>query len=98
MISSKIIEDDKIKEAEEEIGLKDIKPQIGPKERISGKYNYFDQWYTLKIDKLAEDFVIDKSEVEQVKWFPREELLREIQANPDKFLKNMKRRVEIFCK
>ncbi len=33
-----------IKEAEEEIGLRAIKPIPGPKVRMAGEYNYFDQW------------------------------------------------------
>jgi hypothetical protein len=38
-----------IKEAEEEIGLKNIRPTLGPKIRMTGEYNYFDQWYTLNL-------------------------------------------------
>jgi isopentenyldiphosphate isomerase len=40
-----------IKETEEEIGLKNIVPILGPKVRERGKHNYFDQWYTLITDK-----------------------------------------------
>ena len=43
--------DNIVKEAGEEIGLRNIKPQTGPKIRIFGEHNYFDQWYLLKIDK-----------------------------------------------
>ncbi len=76
-----------IKEAEEEIGLKNIKPIPGPKVRMAGEYSYFDQWYTLTVDKPAEDFVIQEEEVEQVKWFMRDELIKELCDSPGKYLK-----------
>lgn len=78
-----------IKEAEEEIGLKDIKPILGPKVRMTGEYNYFDQWYTLTIDKPAEDFTIQEEEVEQVKWFTRAELEKELREHPENYLKGL---------
>ena len=65
-----------IKEAEEEIGLKDIVPQ----------------------DKTLDEFVIDESEVAEVRWFTKDELQKEIQADPTKFLKSMQHLVELFCK
>ena len=90
--------DNIIKEAEEEIGLKNIKPLTGPKIRRSGEYNYFGQWYLLEIDKPINEFMIDRNEVESIKWFSKKDLLKEIQDHPDKFLENMKERVELFCK
>jgi isopentenyldiphosphate isomerase len=78
-----------IKEAEEEIGLKDIQPIPGPRVRMSDEYNYFDQWYTLVVDKPAEDFVVQEEEVEQVKWFTRTELTKELQEHPEKYLKGL---------
>ena len=87
-----------MKEAEEEIGLRNITPKLGPKIRISGKYNYFCQLYLLEIDKSINEFVTDREEVEQITWFPKNELLKEVQNYPDKFLKNMRRYIELFCK
>jgi isopentenyl-diphosphate Delta-isomerase len=75
-----------IKEAEEEIGLKDIKPTLGPKRRISNEDNYFCQWYKLTTDKPAEDFTIQEEEVKQVKWFSKAELQKELQERPYNFL------------
>lgn len=89
-------EDNIRKETEEEIGLRNITPQTGPKERVSGEHNYFVQWHLVKIDKPENEFIIDKNEVEEVEWFSKEELRQEIKANPDKFLENMKRWIEIF--
>jgi len=85
-----------IKETEEEIGLKDIKPVKGPKLRIRGKYHYFLQWFFFSIDKRAENFVIDKEEVAEVRWFSKEELLESIKAEPDKFLSRLDTYVEAF--
>jgi isopentenyl-diphosphate delta-isomerase len=79
-----------IKEAEEEVGLKGIKPIPGPNIRVRGEYNYFDQWYTLVVDKPAEDFTIQEEEVEQVKWLTRAELEKELQEHPEKYLKGLK--------
>ncbi|OGI18971.1 MAG: hypothetical protein A3J06_04570 [Candidatus Moranbacteria bacterium RIFCSPLOWO2_02_FULL_48_19] len=87
-----------IKEAEEEIGLKDIVPQVGSKERTRTRYNYFCQWYFLVVDKTLDEFVIDESEVAEVRWFTKDELQKEIQADPTKFLKSMQHLVELFCK
>lgn len=78
-----------IKEAEEEIGLKNIKPVLGPKVRMTDEYNYFDQWYTLTADKPADEFVIQEDEVEQVKWFKRADLEKELHENPEKYLKGL---------
>jgi isopentenyldiphosphate isomerase len=78
-----------LKEAEEEIGLKDIHPTLGPKRRERGEHNYFGQWYLLTIDKPVEDFTIQEEEVEQIKWFARSELEKDICDNPEKYLKGI---------
>lgn len=85
-----------VKEAEEEIGLQDIKASLGPKRHVSDEYNYFCQWYTLVIDKPVEDFVIQEEEVEQVKWFTRTELEKELREHPDKYLKGLDWAMEVF--
>lgn len=86
-----------IKEAKEEIGLENINPKIGPKIRKTGEYNYFGQWFLLKIDKSIDEFVIDKNEVEQLKWLSKDKLLNEVENFPDKFLKNIRQNIEMFC-
>ena len=78
-----------IKEAEEEVGLADIKPVKSKKRRYSGEHNYFSQWYTLVVDKPAEAFTIQEEEVQQVKWFSRDELAKELRDNPDNYLKGL---------
>ena len=90
--------DNIIKETEEEIGLKNVKPQAGPKIRIHGEHNYFCQWYLLNIDKPINEFIIDRKEVDSIRWFSKDDISKDIQDSPDKFLKNMKQWIELFSK
>ena len=85
-----------IKETEEEIGLKNIKPQKGLKIKMVTKYNYFCQWYFLKIDRNLEEFKIQKSEIEEIEWFSREELSHKINENQDEFILSVRRGLEMF--
>ena len=87
-----------IKEAEEELGLKNIKPQIGPKTKTENEYIHFTQWYILKIDKKIDKFKIQEDEVEEIAWFPQEELKKQIQKYPKKFLPEFKRYFDLFYK
>lgn len=85
-----------IKEAQEEIGLINIKPEIGPKIMIEGERRYFTQWYRLVIDKDIKDFKIQENEVEALQWFSLKELTEELKNNPDKFLKRMGKYLQLF--
>ncbi len=84
-----------IKEAEEEIGLKNIKPIIGPKDRRSTSHEYFAQWFTIVIPK---DIVltIQKEEVEKIQWFSSKELIIFHSKNPEMFLQNFDRCINTF--
>lgn len=82
-------EENIIKEAEEELGLTGVRIAKGPKVRITGEHNYFAQWFTAVVDKSATDFKFQELEIEQIKWFKRDELLQEINKQPDDFLKSM---------
>ncbi len=83
-----------IKEAEEELGLENIMPKIGPKLRVAQDYNYFCQWYLLEIDKPVEEFKIQKEEVEEVKWISQKELLAKIKEKPENFVEAIKEWIE----
>lgn len=87
-----------VKEAEEEIGLKETEFLKGPKVRIYGKHNFFCQWFILKTESKLSEFKIQKEEVDEIKWFSKETLLKEIELNPEKFLLNMKKYTELFIK
>lgn len=82
------------KEAEEELGIKDLKFEKGPKRFIVNVWKHFTQWYFLTIDK--EDFDFNKEEIEEIKWYSNEEFLKEIEENPEKFVASMKERFELF--
>ena len=75
------------KETEEEIGLVGVKFIEEKYERIFGDHNYFLKVFKLIIDKDINEFKIQEEEVEQIKWFKRDELLEELKQNPNNFLK-----------
>jgi isopentenyl-diphosphate Delta-isomerase len=85
-----------IKEAREEIGVGSYTFNLGPKMRVTSPHNHFTQWFTLVIDKPLESFNIQKEEVDKIQWFDKDELLDEMQDNPDKFIKSLVRDREIF--
>jgi len=85
-----------IKETEEELGLKNTKPILGPKTENKGEYYHFTQWYILIIDKNINEFKIKKDEVEKIKWFSKEKLLKELEINAEKFLPKMREYVKLF--
>ena len=71
-----------IKEAEEELGLRDIQPTPRIKQRISDDHEYFVQWYTLVLDRPITSFTIAEDEIEQIRWFTREELTEDFFKHP----------------
>lgn len=85
-----------IKEAEEELGLKNIKPKIGPKTKTDNEYHNFTQWFLLNVDLNITQFKIQEDEVEEIKWFSPEELKKQFQENTDEFLPTMKKYFELF--
>lgn len=79
-----------MKEIFEELGLKDVQLQLGPKQFVQGTWTFFDQWFFATVDKEAKDFVISKDEVEEVAWFSSARYRKEILKNPDAFIASMK--------
>lgn len=73
------------KEALEEIGLKGYDFRKGPKFFIDQPNKRFGQTFYLSVDWQLEQFNIQKEEVEQVKWFDQEELLKELKNNPNNY-------------
>lgn len=86
-----------IKEAEEEIGIKNIKFEKIDKIRVKGKYNYFCQYFLLKIDKEAEEFNFNKKEVLELKWFSKQEIRDIAKNHPENFTSSYKYWVNLFC-
>lgn len=87
-----------IKEVEEELGLKDIKIEIGPKYRNQGEHNYFVQWFIAEIDKNADELEIQEEEVEKLRWISKSDLLNEFKNQPENFIGSAKNWIELFCK
>jgi isopentenyl-diphosphate delta-isomerase len=85
-----------VKETDEEIGLHNISPVEGPKIRVKGEYNYFDQWFLLKTDLDISSFTVQKEEVAEIKWFSPKELKEQLKKSPGQFLRGMPQCVEIF--
>jgi isopentenyldiphosphate isomerase len=81
-----------IKEAEEEIGLKNINPTKTIKTRIKKPHNHFTQWFTLKIKNKINLKL--NSEVKQLKWFSKNELKKEIKEHPNNFVYSMRDVIE----
>ena len=87
-----------IKEAEEEIGLTNHPFKKSYRKFPDGEYRHFTQWFFALVDKKIEEFTIQEEEVEQIKWFTKEELLNELKNNPEKFLKAIPECVRFFNK
>lgn len=85
-----------IKEAKEELGLENINLKELVKLKRKTKWTYFVQWYLIIVDKDINEFKIQEDEVEKIKWFNREELLKEIKNRPDDFLSSIKEHVKNF--
>jgi len=83
-----------IKEMEEELGIKDVKFKLGPKQRVSGDHQHFTQWFTLVLDEYK--FIINEKEVSEIKWWDLEELKKEMKENPNIFLKSIQPCLDLF--
>lgn len=81
-----------IKEAEEEIGLKDVSFNIGPKIRV---FSGFGQWFSVVVDHNYE-FVKQDEEVEQIKWFREDELNKMLKENPEIFIKGFENYIKLL--
>lgn len=85
-----------IKEAEEELGVANIKPKIGPKTKSENEFYYFTQFYVLNIDKNINEFKIQEDEVEEIKWFSPNELKLNLKKYPNEFTPGMQKYFELF--
>mgnify|MGYP001604239302 FL=1 len=70
-----------VKEAEEELGLKNIKPKKGFKELVKGRYKHFTQWFYFKLDMDIDEFDYNKDEVVEIGWFTKKEVMNFIKTN-----------------
>ncbi|HEX6258450.1 MAG TPA: NUDIX domain-containing protein [Candidatus Saccharimonadales bacterium] len=85
-----------IREAEEELGLTELRVQAGPKQLITTPCTYFTQWYTAVIDTEASGLRIQKEEIEQLAWIPRTQLELELEESPQKYIEAMPKIIALF--
>ncbi len=88
-------EENIIKESEEEIGLTNIKPKIEEKRRRSTSHEHFTQWFSVVIDSK---YLLVKQdlEVEEIRWFTKEDILKIFNENPNLFLANFDANIKYF--
>ncbi|PJC01384.1 MAG: hypothetical protein CO073_03680 [Candidatus Komeilibacteria bacterium CG_4_9_14_0_8_um_filter_36_9] len=75
-----------VREAKEELGLENIKFTKIDKQKSTDKNKHFTQWYHTILDMKIGDFTIQESEVEQIKWFTRDELKKDIELHPENYV------------
>lgn len=85
-----------VKEAEEELGIRDVKFKKMNKEFVDGKYKHFTQWFLFQGDFGIKDFKINKEEVAEAKFFTKQEILDLLNTNPGEVLDGMKKWVGLF--
>jgi len=86
-----------IKEAKEEINLEGFDFVPAKKFRMSTDHEYFAHWFTVIV---PHDYPLKKedNEVETIKWFSKEELLKLTKEKPEIFLLSFPMWAKYFCK
>ena len=84
-----------IKEAEEEIGLAGVKFTMSVKIRRSSIHEYFCQWFTAVVPHDY-PFVKREGEVENIKWFSKDELIQFVKEKPELCLEGLKQNIEFY--
>lgn len=84
-----------VREAEEELGLKNLTITKGPKQLITTPCTYFVQWYETTLDDTTE-LTIQEAEIEQVAWIPYEALRSETRHPSAKYIDAMASIVDLF--
>lgn len=79
-----------IKEAQEELGIKNLKPTFWfkVKPRSEG-YRYFGCWYKATVNIPIEELVLQPDEVAEAKWITIDRLKEEVQTNPEDFIPSL---------
>ncbi|MBT5022472.1 NUDIX domain-containing protein [Candidatus Woesearchaeota archaeon] len=85
-----------IQEAKEELGIVDVSFKVGPKTAPSGKFKHFTQWFIAIIDAEIDYFTIQEDEVEEIKWWNKEELIKSFKKNPEEFLSKVRKYLEML--
>jgi isopentenyl-diphosphate delta-isomerase len=86
-------EDNIVKEAFEEIGLKNIKLITGRKLLKRTKWTYFVQEFSLVLPAGFNNFNVDTEEVAELEWFSPKQLNEQLERSPDDFLTGIHERM-----
>lgn len=78
------------KEVEEELWLSGYIFEKWEKMRVTGKHNFFCQWYKLKADIDVKDLVLEYPEVESSRWFSPDEIRNILEFSPEIFTWNFR--------
>ena len=89
-------EDNIKKEAFEEIGLTGIEFEKWICRRNRGEHNYFSQQFRAIVDKKIEDFTIQEEEVEQIKWFSKDEINELFNEKPEMFINSFGNYIKLY--
>ncbi|HEX4662379.1 MAG TPA: NUDIX domain-containing protein [Candidatus Saccharimonadales bacterium] len=73
------------KESQEEIGVEFDELELGPKLRMTGKYNHQCQFFICHKDLDIDTLNLQDEELAAVKWYDLKELLEEVARHPSKF-------------
>lgn len=84
-----------IKEAEEEIGIEISKIMLGPKKRISSSHEYFCQYFFTQVPSKTK-FILQESEVDEVRWVSLEKLKDWCSKTPEEFIPTFKKNLDII--
>jgi isopentenyldiphosphate isomerase len=91
-----------IKETGEELGINLTKynfKKIGKiRLRTKGLRDFFCQVYLLEADIQIEKMIIQEEEVEAIKYIDKSYLEQDIQSNPEKYTKGLRKYVEVISK
>ncbi|HUS26543.1 MAG TPA: NUDIX domain-containing protein [Nevskiaceae bacterium] len=73
------------KEAQEEIGITLGKLELGPRLRMSGKYNHHCQFFVYRADLDIQNLTLQEEELAVVQWFDVDALRHDVAAHPEIF-------------
>ncbi len=76
-----------VKEAEEELGLKNIQPKKLFKKFRAGRHGHLTQWYALQIETPVEELKWSREEYDEARWFTRKEIEEGLKERPEEFNK-----------
>lgn len=84
-----------IKEAREEIGIDIGGVVLGPKKRVSSSHEYFCQYFFVKIPS-GTAFILQESEVDEVRWISLQELKNWCSKNPEEFVPSFMKNIDVI--